>query len=374
MKRPRAALVLGVALLAAASAGRTTPLSLEKVAAFQQQAAATAGEAFGGVWLDGAEARVGVVADADGAQDLRDRARAEGLEPVHADYSLRALDEATARITRDVDALIAEGFPIVAIGPDLAANRVLVTVDGDPAGAGRTLRDRYGPAVLVERGAPLRFASHPTNIPCAEDRTWCPPYMRGGLRLSDLAKNCTSGVVARKGERYGMLTAGHCFANGAAVFHGYQTAGEVTARSLGGTVDGEFVVGDPPEGSLLPTNWVYYSNTNNHRSMSSVAVASSEVVGQTICKAGAQTSGACGQITAVGVTLLIEGITLTQQRKTNLCVEPGDSGGPFLNAGVFHGLISAGSTSPSCVSTYSAAENILSVLGASLVTRNPQPV
>jgi len=159
---------------------------------------------------------------------------------------------------------------------------------------------------------------------------------------------CTSGVVAGQGTNTKvLLTAGHCFAQGAQVTDSNIPLGNVSQQLFGGSVDGE-VIGITFEIPALyqwnPTPCEYTSAACGQNAFQGIAPS----VGANDCKSGNTSGYTCGQVTATGVTFNIRDDsgtihTLTNQDQTNLCAIPGDSGGPNLDGGVsIEGMTSAG--------------------------------
>lgn len=284
----------------------------------------------------------------------------------------------TARVSDDLPALSSLG--IVMIEPDEAAGLVRVHATGAIDEARETLIRRYGPAIDVVAGTPFHALAGP---PCAMQRAMCGPVMRGGLELiGDTLATCSSGVEARLNRtgEYGVITAGHCYRSGTIVTHGGVPLGIASPRIFEGEVDAAFVTHSLGVPTFLPSNWVYYDNARQDHAVTAVQPIATEAVGQAVCRTGRTTGLRCGTITSVGATIVIGSVTLRNQRVTNICALPGDSGGPFLSGGTFRGLASAGNyvgsgSAARCATnpftTYSAAERITAALGVSVVTSSP---
>lgn len=286
------------------------------------------------------------------------------------------LDALTARISDDLPSL--SGLGISLIAPEPANERVLI-VAGRPQ-AEAVLTARYGAHVSVRVDDPARFLAGP---PCAAGRTACPPVMRGGLELiGALTAICSSGVEARLNQtgEIGVITAGHCYANAEPVTHAGIVLGPAGPRSFGGEADAAFVTHSLIAPTFLPSNWIYASNSDIEHAITSVQPIATEAAGQSVCRAGRTTSLRCGTITHVNATVVASGVTLRNQRVTNICALPGDSGGPVYSGGTFRGIVSAGNfvtvngvnqchSAP--FSTYSAAERIQSALGVRVLTSSP---
>lgn len=285
------------------------------------------------------------------------------------------LDALTARISDDLSSL--SGLGITLIAPEPASGRVLVVASNHRAAA--ALPARYGDRlrVRVDQARPLAAP------PCAAQRTACPPVMRGGLQLiGAFTAICTSGVEARLNQtgELGVITAGHCYGSVEPVTHAGILLGPALPRSFGGEADAAFVTHSLGAPTFIPSNWVFYGNADQARPITAVQPIATEAVGQQVCRTGITTGARCGAITHLNATIVASGVTLRNQRVTNICALPGDSGGPFLSGGTFRGIVSAGNyvsgpNGPAChatpFSTYSAAEKIQSALGVTVLTSSP---
>lgn len=66
-------------------------------------------------------------------------------------------------------------------------------------------------------------------------------------------------------------------------------------------------------------------------------------IGASVCRSGATTGFACGEITAIDETVNYgEGRIVRGLTRTSVCAEPGDSGGPFVSGTQAQGVTSGG--------------------------------
>lgn len=147
---------------------------------------------------------------------------------------------------------------------------------------------------------------------------------------------CSLGFNVRSssGTAY-FVTAGHCT----------DGAGTWWANSGRTTVLG------PTTGSSFPTNdygIVRYSNTSISRPGAvggqDIARAANPTVGQSACRRGSTTGTHCGSVTGLNATVNYGGGDIVYGMiRTNICAEPGDSGGSLYSGNTALGLTSGGS-------------------------------
>jgi len=194
----------------------------------------------------------------------------------------------------------------------------------------------------------------------------------GGQAIYFSGGRCSVGFNSRaaSGNRY-VITAGHC-------------------TNLGGTVYGVGGVIGPVAASYFPTNdfgAIRVSSTSavatalvdRYSSGSDVTVAGSSVVGigGGVCRSGSTTGWHCGSVQQFNQTVnygggnIVYGLT-----RTNVCAEPGDSGGSFVsNPGSgtrvqAQGMTSGGSGNCSSGGTtfFQPINEALSYYGLTLIT------
>ncbi|MBI0315953.1 MULTISPECIES: trypsin-like serine protease [Streptomyces violaceusniger group] len=199
--------------------------------------------------------------------------------------------------------------------------RVLVgsTVrDADLARIDRTA-ERFGGAVAVERlGGPLRT------------------LLSGGDGIySSTGVRCSAGVNVQSGATYYFVTAGHC-ADGNATWY----TGSGTTTPVGPTTGTSFPGND--YGVVRYTNTaVPHPGTVGTVDITGTATAH---IGQQVCRRGATTGVQCGVVTALNATVNYGGGDIVYGLiQTNICAEPGDSGGPLYAGDKIIGILSGGS-------------------------------
>ncbi|MEW1723782.1 S1 family peptidase [Streptomyces sp. NPDC093109] len=183
----------------------------------------------------------------------------------------------------------------------------------------------------------------------------------GGDAVYATSWRCSAGFNVRSGTTYYFLTAGHC-TEGLPAW--YTTSARTT--SIG-----------PSAGTSFPGNdygIVRYSNTAlaHPGTVGSVTITGSAnaTVGLSVTRRGSTTGIHSGSVTGLNYTVNYgSGDIVSGLIRTNVCAEPGDSGGPLYSGSLAIGLTSGGSGN--CTSggtTYFQPVNAaLSAYGVSLV-------
>ncbi|MDG4773917.1 S1 family peptidase [Solwaraspora sp. WMMD792] len=214
------------------------------------------------------------------------------------------------------DLVEASGVEGIAWHVDSASGRVVVTADtsvsrAEIAKIRRTARGKAG-AIRVERTSGVF-----TRLVSSGD----PIYGSGG--------RCSLGFNAVRGSTYYFLTAGHC---GEVVSTWYSNSAQTNL--IGPTIDYSF----PGDDYAL----VRYDNpAQSHPGGFSVGDA---FVGQSVTRTGSTTGTHSGTVTALNARVRYLGSGVVRGLiRTDVCAEPGDSGGPLYSGSTALGLTSGGS-------------------------------
>lgn len=209
-------------------------------------------------------------------------------------------------------------------GIDPAGGRMTLTVDDTVTGVELAALRR----TAARAGALLRH--EPGRL-----RT----LIAGGQAIYGGGGRCSLGANVRSGSTYYLVTAGHCT----------NLAGTWYADSARTTVLGSRT------GSSFPGNdygVVRYTGTVAHPSavytypgQVTINGAGNAYVGQAVCRSGATTGVRCGTVTGLNQTVNYAEGSVSGLIRTNICAEPGDSGGPLYVAstGTVIGILSGGS-------------------------------
>ncbi|GAB3172994.1 streptogrisin C [Micromonospora palomenae] len=273
------------------------------------------GAAYGGSWLsaDGATLTVAV---ADPRQ--ADRVRAAGAVPKEVDRGVRELDAVKGRL----DTAGGRATPDIAGWyVDVATNSVVVLARPGAEEAGR----RFAAATGAPAGAVRVTASTESPRPLFD--------VRGGdAYFINNAGRCSVGfsVVG------GFVTAGHCGQPGD------RTTG--ANRVAQGTFAASSFPGDDWAFVEVNNQWTPQGVVNDFNGGTVPVNGSTEApVGASICRSGSTTGARCGVVQAKNATVNYPEGTVTGLTRTNVCAEPGDSGGAWLSGDQAQGVTSGGS-------------------------------
>ncbi|MEU6353364.1 S1 family peptidase [Streptomyces sp. NPDC047072] len=159
--------------------------------------------------------------------------------------------------------------------------------------------------------------------------------LSGGDGIYTTAWRCSAGVNVQSGSTYYFVTAGHC-TDGASTWYTGSTMTTVIGTTVGTSFPGDdFGV-------------VRYSNpaVPHPGTVGAVDVTGTATayLGQSVCRRGAATGVHCGVVTGLNATVDYSGGDVVSGLiQTNICAEPGDSGGPLYAGDKILGILSGGS-------------------------------
>ncbi|OXY90925.1 S1 family peptidase [Streptomyces diastatochromogenes] len=317
-------LLLGGAMVAqAAMASETPPASARPFSS-----AGTAGDTgaalvaklgtarTAGSWIGGDGRPVVAVTDARAAQTVRQA----GAEAKVVSHSMNELKSATTTL-RSAPRVAGTAWSL-----DYRTNRVVVQADRTVSAADWSrmtqVAARIGGFVQMERTK----GTFTTRLNGAQ------PILSTGGR-------CSAGFNVTNGGSDFILTAGHCGPAGSIWF-----ADNQGNQQLGKTVSSNFPGND--------FSLVQYNSGKAGDGADVVAVgggkgvritgAADPAVGQRVFRSGSTSGLHDGQVTGLNATVNYPEGTVTGLIETNVCAEPGDSGGPLFSEGVALGVTSGG--------------------------------
>ncbi|MBL1104099.1 S1 family peptidase [Streptomyces sp. 5-8] len=269
-----------------------------------------------GSWI-GADGRpVVAVTDESAARTVRQA----GAEAKVVPHSMDELKSATAAL-RSAPRVAGTAWAV-----DYRTNRVVVRADRTVS-AGDWSRlsgvaGRIGGFVHMERTK----GSFTTRLNGAQ------PILSTGGR-------CSAGFNVTNGQSDFILTAGHCGPAGVTWF-----ADNQGDRQLGNTVNSSFPGSD--------FSLVQYAGGKAGAGADVVAIgggkgvritgAADPSVGQRVFRSGSTSGLRDGRVTALNATVNYPEGTVTGLIETDVCAEPGDSGGPMFSEGIALGVTSGG--------------------------------
>jgi streptogrisin D len=282
------------------------PLTAERAATL----AATLGtDRTAGTYLDATGRTVVTVTDTHAAASVR----AAGGTARIVERSTRALE----RTQTQVDL----GITGTALYLDPATNQVVVGVDSTVTGQ---KLERIKTAVAATGGA-ARITDLAGTLSMR---------VSGGDAIYGGGYRCSLGFNVRKGSEYFFLTAGHCT----------DVVNTWYANSAQSTLLGTNT------GSSFPGNdygIVKYTNTSVAIDGSvggqDITSAGNATVGQSVTRRGSTTGTHSGTVTGLNAIVRYAEGTVRDMIATNVCAEPGDSGGPLYAGSTALGLTSGGS-------------------------------
>ena len=256
-----------------------------------------------------------------------------------------------AEPTRAAATLAALQLPGTAWDID-ATGQLLVIVDKTVTGERlRQLRRAVAPA-----GHAVRVQHEPGRLSV---------LIAGGQAIYGGSSRCSLGANVRSGTTYFFVTAGHC-TNIASTW--YANASHTTV--LGTRAGTSFPGNDYGIVRYTNTTISHPSAVYTYPGLLTIKSAGTAPVGTPVCRSGSTTGVRCGVITALNATVAYPQGTVSGLIRTNICAEPGDSGGPLYVAatGVVIGILSGGSGNCTTggVTYYQPIVEILAVYGVTI--------
>ncbi|MEV4458289.1 S1 family peptidase [Microbispora sp. NPDC049633] len=316
-----------------------------KAMATDTKVRATIGDAYAGSWVSGTTSESFIVATADASKAAA--ILAAGAQPKIVGRSLATLESAEAALDR-----AAAGAPastsvwyvdvlsnsVVVLSSDAAEAEAFVAASGADRSAVRVEQSTEQPQTYYD--------------------------VRGGdAYYINSSARCSIGFSVRRGTTNGFVSAGHCGRAGNSTT-GYN-------RVAQGTFQGSSFPGNDYSWVAVNSNWTPRGWVNNY-SGGNVAVRGSSAapVGSSICRSGSTTGWRCGTVQQLNASVRYSQGTVSGLTRTNVCAEPGDSGGSFISGNQAQGMTSGGSGNCSSGGTtyFQPVNEALSAYGLTLVT------
>ena len=308
----------------------------------QSSLAYTLDEAFGGLWIGSGVSDV-YVAVTDTAR-MKDVA-AYGYIPTLAAYNAKQL----TGFQQTLDAGKAAPKGVTGWHVDVVTNTVVLLAKPGTAAKARSW--------AVGKGVP-------TGVLRVETTTATPrPYadiVGGTAYYINTSSRCSVGFsVTHPSRGPGFVSAGHCGSTGASVTSGTGSPGTFIVSSFPGN-----------DYSYIDAGSSWTASPRVQGSSQQVANANVAPVGSSICRSGSTTGWHCGSVQQLNTSVTYPQGTVSQVTRTNVCAEPGDSGGSFISGASAQGMTSGGSGNCSSGGTtyFQPVGEALSASGAALTT------
>ncbi|MFF4416231.1 carbohydrate-binding protein [Streptosporangium sp. NPDC001559] len=307
------------------------------------------GVAYGGTWVTGPTSDL-VVATSDSKQltaILKTGAQAKLVK--HSLAALTAAQEGLNRQAKEsspssVNAwyLDVRNNSVVVLASDVAAGRSFVAASGvDKA------------LVKVEQSS-------------EKARTFYD--LRGGdAYYIGSGSRCSIGFSATRGGQSGFVSAGHCGSTGSS------TSG--SNRVAQGTFQNSVFPGSDYSWIATNSNWTPRGVVVQNGATIPVNGSTVAQVGSSVCRSGSTTGWHCGTVQQLNSSVSYQEGTVYEVTRTNVCAEPGDSGGSFISGDQAQGVTSGGTGNCSSGGTtyFQPVGEILQANGLALVTSNGGP-
>ncbi|MBT2226388.1 S1 family peptidase [Nonomuraea sp. NEAU-A123] len=310
------------------------------------------GSRFAGTWLRGGSAHTLVVATTSAADIPQILAAGANAEVV-----TRSLGELAAIKTKLDHALPVKPLVSSARYVDVKRNKVVILAPKPDET--QTVVEGIG----VNKEAVLVLPSTEVAQPLYD-------LVGGNAYYIGTASRCSIGFPVVKGTQSGFVSAGHC-----------GKAGDTTTgfnRVAQGVFQGSTFPGSDYSWIAVNSGWTSQPAVDNGEG-GTVPVAGARVAieGASVCRSGSTTDWHCGVIQQRDASVTYPQGTIYQLTRTNVCAEPGDSGGSFISIDQAQGVTSGGSGDCSSGGTtyFQPIGEILTAYGLTLRTTagNPPP-
>lgn len=280
------------------------------------------GEAFGGSYYDGDSQQLVVNVVPGDNNNVIVQAKAAGAKVREVENSWSELQDGASTLKSEAT-IAGTSWSI-----DPRTNKLLVTADSTVTGA---KWDRLE-STVQELGSGMATIKKSSGT--------FKPFVSGGDAIFAGGSRCSLGFNVTAGDGSpAFLTAGHCTLGGNewSDTQGGQPIATVDQSTFPGDGDFALVKYDDPA-TEAP------SEVNTGNQTVPITEAAEATVGQEVFRMGSTTGLADGQVLGLDATVNYPEGTVTGLIQTNVCAEPGDSGGSlFTQDGLAIGLTSGGS-------------------------------
>ncbi|KAI0118506.1 trypsin-like cysteine/serine peptidase domain-containing protein [Hypoxylon sp. NC0597] len=316
-----------------------------------EQLRSSAGDSFAGAWIaeDGTTLNVAVT-----DQALAAEVTAAGATPAIVANSFSKLEGAKLALDNiDINqpetlAADSANSGIAAYYVDVAANKLVIEALADSTAHAESLAAQVG---LVASEFEVRTVeAMPTTLATV---------LGGDAYYINRSARCSIGFSVTTG----FVSAGHCGTQGS-------SATTSSGASLG-TFSGSVFPGNADMSYIRTVSGTSLQGYIDGYGQGNLPVSGStaSATGSSICRSGSTTGVHCGTVRALGATVNYSQGRVTGLTQTNVCAEPGDSGGSFYTGSQAQGVTSGGSGDCTVGGTtyFQPVNEILSTYGLTLV-------
>ncbi|MEU1268832.1 alpha-lytic protease prodomain-containing protein [Streptomyces sp. NPDC005799] len=277
------------------------------------------GTRFAGAWVKGAASTQLSVATTSRADFPA--IRAQGAKPALVRWTLNDLRTAQSKLDKAAAHRIAANTPVWYT--DARTNRVVVEA-----------RSRSAAAAFVKAAG---VSADRIRVRVTADRPRLLKDLVGGdaYYINGTAR-CSIGFSVTKGTTQGFATAGHCGRPGA------KTTGFDQTNQ--GTFQASTFPGKDMAWVGVNANWTATPDVKADNGQTVQVAGSAEaLIGASVCRSGSTSGWHCGTIQQTDATVNYAEGTVNGLTQTDVCAEPGDSGGPYISGAQAQGTTSGGS-------------------------------
>ena len=309
--------------------------------------------AYAGAWIseDGATLNVAVRDEAMAVE-----VRAAGANPVVVRNSLsklqaakQALDSVDIEQPRTLSTAAAAPQGVAAYYVDVASNKLVIEALSGSINHAKDLAASVG--LSASEFEVKTVNSMPTTFVTIQGGN---AYYIGGRARCSIGFTVTTGFVS----------AGHCGTTGS-------TASSTASGAAIGTFSGSVFPGSADMSYIRTNSGQTLTGYINNYSGGRLPVSGSTAAatGASICRSGSTTGVHCGTVRSLGATVNYSEGRVTGLTQTNVCAEPGDSGGSFYSGAQAQGVTSGGNGNCQSGGTtyFQPVNEILSTYGLTLV-------
>ncbi|GLW10660.1 serine protease [Microtetraspora sp. NBRC 13810] len=308
-------------------------------------------DVYGGSWVTDTGALVVATTDTAATADIS----AAGAQAKVVARSLADLTAVKDKLDR-ASAKAGEGVRVWYV--DEQANDIVVLAADSAAG------EAFAAEAGADRAAVRVVASTEKPETYYDVRGGDAYYINGTSR-------CSVGFSVTQGTTGGFVTAGHCGSVGSSTA-GYNQVAQ-------GTFQGSSFPGNDYAWVSVNANWTPVGVVNAYGAgLIAVGGSTEAPAGSSVCRSGSTTQWHCGTIQQRNTSVTYPQGTVSQVVRTNVCAQPGDSGGSYISGNQAQGMTSGGSGNCTIGGTtyFQPVNEALTAYGLTLVTSGgpgPQP-